>query len=263
MLSLLKEQISKYSTNEEKFNYLRETIQIQTLKIIDQHGFFKNIAFVGGTALRILYDLNRFSEDLDFSLINAENFDFLRMSEQLIKSFLLLNIDLQINSKTKNNVHVAQLKFSKLLYELGLSSLPDQKLYIKLELDMNPPLGAVLEYTMQKNFFGIRHYDLPSLYAGKLHAVLHHKYTKGRDYYDLMWYLTKRIEPNLTLLNNAITQSTAKQSKLDIDDLKASLTKRLQKTDFQEVYADLETFIRDPLELKVLNLSNFLNLLSA
>jgi predicted nucleotidyltransferase component of viral defense system len=74
MLSLLKNQIEKYSTTEEKFNYLREIIQIQTLKIIDQQGFSKNIAFVGGTALRILYDLNRFSEDLDFSLIDAKDF---------------------------------------------------------------------------------------------------------------------------------------------------------------------------------------------
>ena len=79
MLSLLKNQIQKYSTDEEKFNYLRELIQIQTLKIIDQQGFSKDIAFVGGTALRILYDLNRFSEDLDFSLINTENFDFENM----------------------------------------------------------------------------------------------------------------------------------------------------------------------------------------
>ena len=118
MLSLLKNQIQKYSTDEEKFNYLRELIQIQTLKIIDQQGFSKDIAFVGGTALRILYDLNRFSEDLDFSLINTENFDFENMLNQLCKRFLLLNINLKINSKTKNNVYIAQLKFEKLLYEL-------------------------------------------------------------------------------------------------------------------------------------------------
>ena len=130
---MLKNQIQKYSTDEEKFNYLRELIQIQTLKIIDQQGFSKDIAFVGGTALRILYDLNRFSEDLDFSLINTENFDFENILNQLCKRFLLLNINLKINSKTKNNVYIAQLKFAKLLYELGLTSLPEQKLYIKLE----------------------------------------------------------------------------------------------------------------------------------
>jgi predicted nucleotidyltransferase component of viral defense system len=261
MLSLLKNQIQKYSTDEEKFNYLRELIQIQTLKIIDQQGFSKDIAFVGGTALRILYDLNRFSEDLDFSLINTENFDFENMLDQLCKRFLLLNINLKINSKTKNNVYIAQLKFEKLLYELGLSSLAEQKLYIKLELDINPPEGADLEYTMQEGFFGIRHYDLSSLYAGKLHAILHRRYTKGRDYYDLMWYLTKKVKPNLLLLNNAITQSTGKKSKLDMASLKTSLIKRLQETNFKEVHSDLETFVQDSLELRALNQDNFLTLL--
>lgn len=262
MLSLLKNQIEKYSTTEEKFNYLREIIQIQTLKIIDQQGFSKNIAFVGGTALRILYDLNRFSEDLDFSLIDAKDFDFINMLDQLCKRFLLLNINLKINSKTKNNVYIAQLKFAKLLYELGLTSLPEQKLYIKLELDMNPPKGANLEYTIQKSFFGIKHYDLPSLYAGKLHAILYRKYTKGRDYYDLMWYLTKKVKPNLVLLNNAIAQSTGKKSKLDMAGLQTSLIKRLEETNFKEVHSDLENFVQDSLELRTLSLDNFLTLLS-
>jgi hypothetical protein len=193
--------------------------------------------------------------------INTENFDFENMLDQLCKRFLLLNINLKINSKTKNNVYIAQLKFEKLLYELGLSSLAEQKLYIKLELDINPPEGADLEYTMQEGFFGIRHYDLSSLYAGKLHAILHRRYTKGRDYYDLMWYLTKKVKPNLLLLNNAITQSTGKKSKLDMASLKTSLIKRLQETNFKEVHSDLETFVQDSLELRALNQDNFLTLL--
>lgn len=261
MLNYLKQEIYKYNSLEEKFNHLREILQIQALKFIDKLNYSSNIAFVGGTALRILYKVKRFSEDLDFSLINKENFSFEKMTNDLIREFSLLNIDLNINTKTKKNVYIAQLKFSKLLYELNLSNIKEQKLYIKLELDTNPPQGANLEYSIQKEFFGIKHYAIESLYAGKLHALLYRKYTKGRDFYDFMWYLTNNINVNLELLNNAISQSTARKSKLDKKKLKEKLIEMISKTDFKKVNEDLETFIFDKNELKLITKENFLNLL--
>ncbi|MBT7087575.1 nucleotidyl transferase AbiEii/AbiGii toxin family protein, partial [bacterium] len=139
MKEVLQDKISKYKTNSEKYNYLREYLQLLILKIIEEKGYFQNIAFVGGTAVRILYDLPRFSEDLDFSSIKKLNFkDFLT---NIKKELELYGFEIEITFKETKTVKNSFIKFKNILQELNITNQIDQKLSIKIEIDSNPPKG--------------------------------------------------------------------------------------------------------------------------
>src|SRR5579864_5046145 len=136
MLSHLKERLNKTGiTSLDKVNFLREFLQLDILRILDEKGYFNKIAFVGGTALRILYDLRRFSEDLDFSVTEPSDFSFSKMIEAIAKELQYENIAIETICKDSKTVGSAFIKFKGLPHELGLSSLKDQKLFIKLEID--------------------------------------------------------------------------------------------------------------------------------
>ena len=121
--------------------------------------------------------------------------------------------------KSERNVHSSFLKFSGLLKELGISSLRDQKISIKIEIDTLPPQGGDIVTTLVNRtyMFSVTHFDLSSMYATKFHACFYRKFTKGRDFYDFIWYLTKKVKPNYTLLNNAIKQTQKKDPKIAPD----------------------------------------------
>lgn len=263
MLNFLKEKIAKVGgSNLTKYNFIREYLQLLILKIINDKRYFNNLAFVGGTALRILYDLNRFSEDLDFCLIDKKRYSFADMMKAIETEIKLNNLNVEINYKSSKTVAAGLVKFPELLYELGLSPHKTQKLSIKIEVDLNPPIGYNTELTMvSKEFlFAINHYDLPSLYAGKLHALLCRKYTKGRDYYDLLWYLGKKVEPNYLLLEQAILQTEKTKIHIDKDKLKELLRKRINDADFNKVSAELSPFLVDASEIRYFNKEFFLKL---
>jgi len=126
-----------------------------------------------------------------------------------------------------------------------LSNLPEQKVFIKIEIDTNPPSGYNTEVSLINKLFvfDVVHFDLPFLYATKIHACFFRKYVKGRDFYDLMWYLTKKVTPNYKLLNNAIAQ-THKKGNISIssENFKEFLKTRLLKIDFAKVKKDVERF---------------------
>ncbi len=182
MIELLQNKLSTHRTNEEKYNYLREYLQLIILKALEELGYFRNLAFVGGTALRILYDLKRFSEDLDFSLVNDSKYHFDELMNKLEKRLSLENLDVSVKYKDKKTVASAFIKFENLLHQLGLSMHDDQKIMVKFEVDQNAPRGYETELTVVNKEFliGINHYDLPSLFAGKLHAILCRKYSELR-----------------------------------------------------------------------------------
>lgn len=252
MIEILKTKLKQYHNNIEKYNYLREFLQLLVLKILDEKGCFRNIAFVGGTALRILYNLNRFSEDLDFCLINKNHYDFISLMETIETELRHYNLNVNITKKAKKTVGAAFIKFDNLLFATGLSPIKDQKILIKFEIDQNPPAGYKTELTMVNKEFlmAINQYDLPSLFAGKLHAVLCRKYTKGRDFYDLIWYLSKKTEPNYPLLNNAIQQTEHKNLNLNKDKLKKLLLEKIENTDLKKVKNDIEPFLADHNEIR-------------
>lgn len=265
MIDTLKTMLQSYATNEEKFNALREYCQLLVLKILDDIGGFKNLVFVGGTALRILYDLKRFSEDLDFCLVDNEQFAFSSLMDKLKSELALYNIDTDIRYKDHKTVACAFIKFNSLLYQVGMTPHKDQKLMIKFEVDQNAPTGYHTSMTMiSKEFLtAIHHLDLPSLYAGKLHALLCRKHEKGRDYYDLIWYLGRDIKPNFTFLNNAIEQTEHIKSNINEDNFYSVLLERIRKSDFRKIKSDITPFLIDPKELKYFEKDFFTALLQS
>lgn len=254
MLELLQTKLQRYTNENDRYNFLREYLQLLILKFLDEKGYFRNLAFVGGTALRILYDLKRFSEDLDFCLVSPKNFALLSLVNNLKLRCRQENLVVDITYKNTKAVAQINLKFPKLLFALGFTSHKDKKLFIKIEIDQTPPAGFKTELTLiNKEFLiSINHYDTESLFASKLHALLYRKYAKGRDYYDLLWYLSRKIKPNYVLLNNAILQTQHKNLHLDQEALIALLAKQIQKVNFKNIVNDVAPFLEDQQEIRFL-----------
>lgn len=264
MHELIKQKFTLKMNNEDKINRTREFLQVLMLKIIFDRGFFDHLAFVGGTALRILYGMRRFSEDLDFSLIKKHGYDFKSLQEQLQYELKQNNLKIEMSKEKESVVHSLFIKFPELLNELGLSKLKSQKIAVKLEIDTNPPGGwhnSLIPLT-ESFVLAINSFDLPSLYATKLHACFFRQYIKGRDFYDLVWYLGKKIEPNYILLNNAIRQTEGEDLNIKKDNLGLFLQEKLKKIDFNFVRKDVERFLEDKNELKLLEYDTILKMIS-
>lgn len=263
MIALIRKQLDTRKSDEENIQKVREFLQLLILKILFDIGAFKFFAFVGGTALRILYDLKRFSEDLDFSLIYKEHYDFELICERLKRSLADYGFQAEGHPKGEKTVQGMMLKFGALLKKLGLSPLDSQKLFIRLEVDSNPPAGAhtVISLNNRVFTFTITHHDLPSLFATKLHACFFRSYTKGRDFYDLYWYLGRGVRPNFALLNSAILQSQKEDPKMDESTFPAFVVRNLEKVDFAVVKKDLEKFLEDKSELDFINKEMLISLL--
>jgi hypothetical protein len=255
MIEAIKQQFTKGMSDEAKLNRAREFLQALALKILDEKGAFKFIAFTGGTALRIIFGLKRFSEDLDFSLVKKGGASFMELNEYLVKGFDLAGLKAESRPKVKNTVFAAMLKFPGLLKELGLSPLASQNLSIKIEADSNPPKGGIAQSAFIQKFyiFNITHFDLPSMYATKLHAYFYRKYVKGRDLYDFIWYMANRVKPNFLLLNNAIAQTQGTNPEIDERNFKEFLLKGLERVDFNIARKDVERFLEDKAELRLLD----------
>ncbi len=258
--------IDKSLPREDNENRLREYIQKYLLFILYRKKFYYELIFTGGTALRFLYKLRRFSEDLDFSLSKkARNYDFLKMLEILKKELTLAGYEVEIKYSLEKTVHNAFFKFPDVLYEYGISPHKEEKISIKIEIDTYPPRGSREEVTIYNSIFMfyIHHYDLPSLFAGKIHALLCRGYTKGRDWYDLLWYLTnfKDLEPNITMLNNAIKQTCEKGIELRKESWKKVLRKEVDKLDVEKVRNDVSRFLENHSDIELLNKENLYKIL--
>jgi hypothetical protein len=209
----LRELVHNSAGGSAARNLAREFLQAHILAALQRAGAMVPLAFQGGTALRFLYSTRRYSEDLDFALERAgAGYDF-RSFLDAIRADLRRDgyvVDLARVSDQRA-VHSAFVRFPGLLHELGLSGRRDEALSVKLEVDTHPPAGAVLETTVVRRHVLLRlqHHDRASLLAGKLHAILQRPYPKGRDFYDLIWYLSdlQWPDPNLVLLNNALAQT--------------------------------------------------------
>jgi len=151
------------------------------------------------------------------------------------------------------------------LYKLGLSPHHNQKLSIKLEIDQNPPTGYNCQLTMlNKDFLvAVNHFDLPSLFAGKLHAVLCRPYAKGRDYYDLLWFLAKKIVPNYVLLNNALQQTEGTKANIDSSELKKLLLTTIESADFPKIRNDVVAFLLEPNEIRFFEKDYFVSAINS
>ena len=196
-------QLVKETPEPQKANLLREYLQAHILYSLQGKRAFEQLAFVDGTALRFIYGIPRFSEDLDFSLERKTGYSLDTLLQAAETDLTEAGFEVSVHPKTGKAVHSAFFRFPGLLYEAGLNTHRTQKLSIKVEIDTNPPPGAKTEQTVINRHFllGLWHHDLPSLMAGKIHALLMRSYTKGRDLYDLLWYLTRSepVVPNIVL----------------------------------------------------------------
>jgi predicted nucleotidyltransferase component of viral defense system len=214
---------------------LREIVQELALLGLWRSRFFEHAAFYGGTALRILYGLNRFSEDLDFSLLSPSNdFDIARYSEALTKEINAFGFDSTFTKKVKSKespIDSAFLKMGTRQHLLTISAgdnrvkdLPmDQLIKIRLEVDTQPPPGFATETKMAflPIPFSIRAYSLPDLFAGKMHAVLCRQWknrVKGRDWFDLVWYAGRYPKMHLRHLEERMRQSGHWDGKRSFDE---------------------------------------------
>ena len=213
--SIINDRLKKYSpkTVEEEGDALKEILQEIILNGLSEAHFFDDAIFHGGTCLRIIYNLPRFSEDLDF-LLKETNPDFKWQDYQkaIIEVCKLYGISPEIRDKSKLGTNVQKMfikdkSIGKLL-ELSFKHHPHQKILIKLEIDTNPPKGSTTEIKFL-DFpvdFAVEIQDMSSNFANKSHALLCRSYLKGRDWYDFLWYIKREVIPNFQLLSNALEQ---------------------------------------------------------
>ena len=253
------------NTEQQKRNAIFEVNQQVILAGLYNGGFFDEAAFYGGTCLRIFHGLQRFSEDMDFSLLApSDNFDFTKYFQPIKDMFKIVGRDVEIKKKDKQNfgkVESAFLKDNTNVYDVSFQT--EKSIRIKIEVDTNPPLKFNTEQKLlllPKSFM-TKCFTLPDLFAGKMHALVFRAWknrVKGRDWYDFEWYVRHRIPLDFNHLAERILQFNGKLiTKNEFMDL---LRQRLTSTNINMVKADVLPFIRQPEELDIWSNEYFLQL---
>ncbi len=266
MKDYLAELIRSALTPSHARNLVREYLQARLLGALQRAGAMIPLAFQGGTALRFLYLAPRYSEDLDFSLEREPaRYDFRAYLHVIRRDLTGEGYPVTLKVSDRRLVHSAFLRFPGLLYELGLSPHRDETLSVKLEVDTRPPAGAGLTTTLIRRHLPlhIQHHDRASLLAGKLHAILQRPFPKGRDWYDLLWYLSDPDwpPPNLTLLNNALKQTGWDSAPLTESTWYGAVRQRLLEVNWEHILADVRPFLEPTAEVNLLTRENLLRLL--
>ena len=266
---------------EDSLRALREVMQEIALLGLWRSKFFENAAFFGGTALRVLYGLDRFSEDLDFSLLEKrKDFDLADYSEALKRELASFGFAVEIESRPKPASAAIQSAFLKadtrtqmitVEFDKGLvQKVPrNQVLKIKLEIDVDPPPGFATEvrYLLRPVPFSVRTFTLPDLFAGKMHAVLCRGWksrVKGRDWYDLVWFAAYHPELHLAHLEQRMRQTGHWKgpAPLTAGDLRDLLTRRIDEVDIDQIRREVEPFVKDAASLAIWSKEFFLDVAS-
>lgn len=278
---MIKDWLESYNpkNKEEAQSALREIMQEITLAGLQRSRFFEKAAFYGGTALRIFHNLDRFSEDLDFSLLHTEqDFSLEKYQHAIINEFASLGMNVSISEKQKvkqNNINSAFLKSETIWRELKLETIIPQNgldtkanIKIKIEVDTEPPLNfRTEEKLLLKPFsFYVKCFTLPDLFAGKMHALLFRKWgtnVKGRDWYDMEWYIKKGIKLDLghflTRAQDSGDWAGESISEIEFRDL---LSKKIDTVNMNYVKADVIRFIKVPTQLDIWSTTYFHDLVS-
>jgi len=279
--SSIKKMLDSYTNGTSTLDKIREILQQTALLGLARHQFFEHAAFYGGTALRILYGLDRYSEDLDFSLIKPKaDFDFNPFLEGMHQELKAMGFELEVSVRKKNadtGILSAFLKantFTLLLSLHGNSMTkgihPDQKIQIKLEIDTDPPLSHLpLESKLVKNPipFYVATYAIVDLFAGKMHAALCRNWQnriKGRDWYDLIWYIQSGVPVNLSHLRERMRQTNHLKcdENLGEKELLQRLHKRIDEIDWELAKSDVAVFITDKRRLDIWSNAFFHDIIS-
>lgn len=255
---------------EYRLSALREILQEIALLGLWRRKFFEKAAFYGGAALRILYGLDRFSEDLDFSLLSPMNdFDLSDYTDALQKEVAAFGFEVRVENRPKFSRGAVQSAFMKAntINQLLVIQTPktlvkalhrEQTLKIKLEVDTDPPTGFDTEtrFLLQPIPFAVRIYVLPDLFAGKMHAILCRRWknrSKGRDWYDLVWYAANHPDLHLSHLEQRMRQSGdwTEPGPLLPDGFKTLLERAIDDLDVDQVRREVEPFIKNPEHLEI------------
>lgn len=248
---------------------VREYLQARILQAVGLSGQMTSIAFMGGTALRFLYAIPRYSEDLDFALEgDPGGYRFDDLLARIVRTFEREGYAVEAAQKpNRTAVDKAFLKFPGILHELDLSPHVSEVVSVKIEVDTNPPDGAVCEISEVRRYALARvlHHDKASLLAGKLAALFMRPYTKGRDLYDLLWYLSDPTwpQPNLELLSSALEQGGWRGPEVDQTTWRTVLLERLGTVDWKKGKLEAVQFLERPAEAEMLDLETFGRLLAS
>ena len=266
---------------EDSLRALREVMQEIALLGLWRSKFFERAAFYGGTALRVLYGLDRFSEDLDFSLLEkSDSFDLAAYSDALKRELDSFGFAVEIESRAKPAGAAIQSAFLKadtrtqmitVEFDRGLvQQVPrNQVLKIKLEIDTDPPPGFSTEtrYLLRPVPFAVRTFSLPDLFAGKMHAVLCREWKsrfKGRDWHDLVWFAAYHPELRLSHLEQRMRQTGhwTGPTPLTAAEFRVLLTRRIDSVDIDQIRREVEPFVKDTASLAVWSKEFFLDVAS-
>ena len=262
---MIKEWIEEYkpANKDEATQALREIMQEVALAGLYRGGFFEKAAFYGGTALRIFYGIDRFSEDLDFSLLTPDpGFSFDQYLPFIEREFAALGMKVSVREKEKtkkSNIDSAFLKSDTVWKELSLQSIIPQNnidqpanVKIKLEVDRNPPQGFDTEekLLLRPFSFYVKCFVLQDLFAGKMHALLFRKWgtnVKGRDWYDMEWYVRQGTHLHLDhFRSRAVDSGDWPKQTMTEKEFRHLLDTKIDSVDMKRVQADIGRFIRDP-----------------
>lgn len=257
MVELIKERLASYnSANQQEEEYaVKEILQDIALYGLWRAGFFETAAFQGGTSLRILHGMSRFSEDLDFILKKPDpDFSWPMYLQGMVECFEEFGLKSEVLDKSRMDQRIkkAQVKDSSICNQLNLSFFrekPARKQTIKLEVDVDPPGNSDFAYSYL-DFpldFEVCHQDLSSNFSLKIHALLCRPYVKGRDWYDFNWYVKQKVKPNLAHLQSALFQWgpwAGQEIKVDLQWLKQNLANTIGRIDWQDAAMDVARFLR-------------------
>lgn len=276
MESILMQMMKKYDSSISKMSLIKQVIQECILSSISRTDFFDFAAFYGGTALRMFYGLDRFSEDLDFSLMNKDkNFSIEKYLENIEKDLLRFGLEFEASTKEKNkdtNILSAFIKGTTKETILSFNVIdevvnPNELIKIKFEVDILPPDGASFEkkYLVLPYYSRINVYDEASLFAGKLHAVICRAWknrVKGRDLYDYLFYLARKSPINLEHLKNRLLDSGyLKEDKpISKDDVKKILFEKFDTINFNEAKKDILPFVNDKYNIDIWDKDLFISM---
>lgn len=267
---MIKEWIDSYQpeNEEEALSALREIMQEIALAGLSRTDFYKKAAFYGGTALRIFYGLDRYSEDLDFSLLSVDKEFSLEPYFQAIQGefdSMGMKVSLQKKNKIrKTPIESAFLKSETLWKELVLEAVVEQlgirsnkNIRIKIEVDRNPPMGFQTEekLSLRPFSFYVKCFDQPSLFAGKMHALLFRKWqdrVKGRDWFDMEWYIRKGVSLNLKhFLQRAQDSGDWQKPTISKEEFLNLLRDKIEATSIEKIKADVRPFVRNLKQLEI------------
>lgn len=282
MHSVIESMLEKYkcASVEEYKNALKEIVQEITLLGLFRSNFFDNAAFYGGTALRIFYGMQRFSEDLDFSLLNKnKDFKLTPFCDYIRDELRSFGFEMDVTTKCKSaeaTIESAFIKGNTLIHLLKIGTInppvggvhTEELLKIKLEVDTDPPSGADCEvkYLLMPIPFHVRVFSPGSLFAGKVHAVLcrgwKNNRVKGRDLYDYVWYLSRKTPLNAGHLKQRMIQTghLSEECTLDKMSVVKLLDEKFQAIDFKQAKTDVMPFIKNSTELQLWSAEFFMTI---